>query len=159
MARLTPEMRAKLMADYHSGVNKNQLSKKYGISPPSVHKMCNGVKPRNVHTIDTLTRVANDLIHADRYELESINNIVAQRAQDQRAKDIEFFRSASMLISKKAVDMVERTELCMSDVERAQNIISRGKETVYGKQPEIALQVNNNDNKVVYGWEESQYEK
>lgn len=64
---------------------------------------------------------------------------------DERTKDLMFIRTASMIISQKAVKKVQQDDgsLTIRDLKDAQDVIGKGKENIYGKQPDVALQINN----------------
>jgi DNA-binding Lrp family transcriptional regulator len=146
MPRLTEIQKTKLLADYHAGVNKNQLALKYELSPVAVGKICKGITPKNAEKVNTLINVAIGLEGQSSYELESINRQVSQKVAD-----FDFFRSASMIVAKKAVEKVKNENLSMFDLEKAQSVIGKGKENIYGKMPETAVQINNQQ--TTYGWE------
>lgn len=138
MPRLTEKQKESLLADYHAGVNKNRLAIKYDLSPTAVGKICHGIEPKNIDKVDTLTRIANELATQSAKEVDSINAQVAQRVED-----LEFFRSASILVAKKAVEKVKKEDLTMFELEKAQAVIGKGKENIYGRVPDTAVQINN----------------
>lgn len=126
------------MADFHAGINKNQLALKYEVTPAAVHKMCKGILPKNVDKVNSLIEVAVGLQGQTILEVNSVNQQVSTKVAD-----FEFFRSASMIIAQKAIQKVQTEDLSMFDIEKAQNIIGKGKENIYGKMPDTAIQINN----------------
>ncbi len=73
-------------------------------------------------------------------ELEVHNTLVSERARDDT-----FFRSASLLIAQTAVKKVQAESLkcSMADLRAAQEVVGKGKENIYGKSPDTAIQINN----------------
>lgn len=144
MPRLTDDDRQLLLADYHAGVNKNQLSIKYGITPAGVHKICNGIAPKHVDKVNMLVNIDQEMREQSKYELRSVVQQVSQKVSD-----MAFFRSASLIIAKKALEKVKTEDLSMFDLEKAQGVIGRGKENIYGRTPETAIQINNQPEKEI----------
>lgn len=72
-------------------------------------------------------------------EAEIHNTIVAERIQDE-----VFFRKASLIITQKAIKKVQNEECSMGDLRAAQELVGKGKENIYGKAPDTAIQINNN---------------
>lgn len=135
-AKLTESKKALIMADYHIGMSQNALAIKYDVSKGTINKMCKGVTPLNKETVNTLTRVQLELAGQNEQNVTAVNREVNERLQD-----MIFFRSASLRIIEKALDLAEGANL--HELEKAQNIIGKGKENIYGKAPETAIQVNN----------------
>lgn len=147
MARLTDKERANIMAEYHIGVSQNKLAIKYDVSPATINKLCKGVAPKHVNNVNELTRIKIEL--ASESELQ-VNVIDAE--VNNRARDMTLFRDASIFVLNKALNKLDSEDVSMADIERAQNVIGKGKENIYGKQPDTAVQINNQTK--TYGWEE-----
>ncbi len=62
---------------------------------------------------------------------------------DERTKDLIFIRKASLIVAQKAVDKVQEEDCTMQDLRHAQEVIGKGKENIYGKSPDTAVQINN----------------
>ena len=93
---------------------------------------------KSVQIKQQLAEVAEQKSTLNSTELE-----VHQTLVDERSKDLHFFRKASLMIAQKAVKKVqEAASIDMKDLEIAQNVIGKGKENIYGKNPEVAVQVN-----------------
>lgn len=72
-------------------------------------------------------------------ELDIHNTIVSERV-----KDNQFFRKASLIVAQKAMQKVQTEQCSMLDLRAAQDLIGKGKENIYGKSPDVAVQINNN---------------
>lgn len=147
MARqLNDTDRAKILADFHVGMGQHALAIKYEVSPATINKLCKGKVRKHVEKVNTLVRIKTELQEECEFQVNAVH-----REVDQRSRDLQFFRTASMVISKKVIEKVENEDLSMFDLEKAQNVIGKGKENIYGKMPDTAVQVNNNQN--TYKWE------
>jgi hypothetical protein len=144
-ARLTEDQIASIMADYHVGMSQNSLSLKHKVSKGAINKLCKGIEPKNEQLVTTLARARVELAGQDYRSVTAVNRAVTERTQDMM-----YFRSASLSIIEKALEMTSGANIF--ELERVQNIIGKGKENIYGKAPETAVQVNNQIAK--YGWEE-----
>ena len=71
-------------------------------------------------------------------ELEIHNIIVSEMAHDNA-----FFRKASLIIAQKAVKKVQSEDCSMMELKAAQELVGKGKENIYGKSPDTAIQINN----------------
>lgn len=147
MARLTDKERASIMAEYHIGVSQNKLAIKYDVSPATINKLCKGVAPKHVNNVNELTRIKIELAAESELQVNVIDAEV-----NNRARDMKLFRDASILVLNKALNKLDSEDVSMADIERAQNVIGKGKENIYGKQPDTAVQINNQTK--TYGWEE-----
>jgi len=94
---------------------------------------------KTVHVKQQLAEISEQKSTLNSTELE-----VHQTLVDERTKDLHFFRKASLLIAQRAVKKVQETPIMdMKELEIAQNVIGKGKENIYGKSPDVAVQVNN----------------
>jgi hypothetical protein len=62
---------------------------------------------------------------------------------DEKTKDLIFIRKASLIVAQKAVYKVQNEDCSMQDLRNAQEVIGKGKENIYGKSPDTAIQINN----------------
>ena len=97
--------------------------------------MCKGIEPKNVDKVNTLTRIKTELAAQSEYEVNAIHSEV-----EERTKHILFFNAAAIRNVQEAMN-----EPCASQQDfkaRAETIV-KGRETVLGKSPETAVQINN----------------
>ena len=71
-------------------------------------------------------------------ELEVHNTVVTERIHDSI-----YFRNATILVTNRVIEKVRTEDLSMAELNMAQNTIGKGKETVCGKSPDTAIQINN----------------
>lgn len=137
-AHLTEGQKAIILADFHAGYSQCQLSAKYKKAKATINKLCKGVVPRNIEKVAEMVRVKDDVI-------EQLENSAVELLATQKLIDLEFYRKASKEIAQAALNNVRNyPNMPMKDFESAQNIMSKGKETIFGKSPETAIQINNN---------------
>ncbi len=144
--QLNDNDRARIMADYHVGISQNALAIKYEVSPATINKLCKGVVRKFEGKVNTMVRIKSELQEESEFQVNAFH-----REVEQKSRDLQFFRTASMVISKKVVEKVENEDMTMFDLEKAQDVLRKGKENIYGKMPEIAVQVNKAP--TTYKWE------
>ena len=135
MARLTDDQREKILADFHAGKSQRELAKRYEVSPATINSLCKGIEPKNIDKVNTLTRIKTELAAQSEYEVNAIHSEV-----EERTKHILFFNAAAIRNVQEAMN-----EPCASQQDfkaRAETIV-KGRETVLGKSPETAVQINN----------------
>jgi hypothetical protein len=93
---------------------------------------------REVNTKQAVAEIATEKATLNATELSVHNTLVSERTQD----DI-FFRKASLIIAQKAVKKVQTEDCTMMELRAAQELVGKGKENIYGKQPDTAIQINN----------------
>ena len=88
-----------------------------------------------VQTKQSLTEVFNQKTTLNATELIIHNTLV-----DERTKHIEFFNQAAILNVKETM-----AEPCadQADYRSRADTICRGRETVFGRSPDVAVQINN----------------
>ena len=135
MARLTEEDREKMLADFHAGKSQREIARKYEVSQATVNKLCKGIEPKNVDKVNALTRIKTELAEQSVHEVNAVNTEV-----DERMKHILFFNNAAVRNIKAAMDLECSTQF---EIKARAETILKGKEVVLGKQPETAIQINN----------------
>ena len=135
MARLNDDQREKILADFHAGKSQRELAKRYEVSPATINSLCKGIEPKNIDKVNALTRIKTELAEQTEHEVNAV-----QKEVDERMKHILFFNSAAIRNVQEAMN-----EPCASQQDfraRAETIV-KGRETVLGKSPETAVQINN----------------
>lgn len=135
MPRLTDAQREKILAEFHAGKSQNELAKIYEVSTATINKLCKGLAPKHLDKVNTLTRINIELAEQSECEVNAIHKEV-----DERTKHIQFFTHAAVTNVRQAMD-----EPCDGQAGyrmRAETIL-KGKETVLGKTPDTAIQINN----------------
>jgi hypothetical protein len=139
MGKLRDLDKQKILADFHSGATQGAMAEKYKLSKSTVNALCKGVAPMNVEHIKNIVKAEEALRNQ-----HPISARVARDVIEEKLNAMEFFREASLTIAKKALAKAEEDWVSMFDLEKAQNIIGKGKENVFGKSPDTAVQINNN---------------
>lgn len=72
MAKLTDDIKLKIIADWKAGVSQNQLAKRYDVSPATINKLCKGIEQSNIHLVNSQVSVITELNGKSEYEVNSI---------------------------------------------------------------------------------------
>lgn len=79
MARLTPEQRELILADYHTGQYTNrELAKKYGCTHVTIGKMVKELEPKYKEIVTTQVAINTELAEASIQEVTSVTNEVTK---------------------------------------------------------------------------------
>ena len=159
MARLTDEQWACVRADYEvRGLSFSELAEKYKVGKATISDKKkkdadNGddwEKSKTEHLIQKKVSVIKALQETEQEterlkpnEIEAVNNEVMLRLTREN-----FFTDSAMMNQKYSNEKVEKNkksgELSIGELKAHSEITAKNKETVLGKQPSTAIQVNNN---------------
>jgi predicted DNA-binding protein YlxM (UPF0122 family) len=92
-----------------------------------------------IKTKQAVNEIATAKATLNATELDIHNTIVTERMKDE-----VFFRKASLIVAQTAIKKVQTEPCSMMDLRAAQDLIGKGKENIYGKSPDTAIQINNN---------------
>ena len=141
MARVSDEVKKNILADFHIGKSQSLLSKIYSVSLGTVNKMCKGVEPKNVDKVKALVSVTTELSSQNENEVKAVLSEV-----NERVRHIKFFTDTTIknlsILSEKIGE-----ETTVFEHLKIQEAILKGKETVIGKTPDTAVQVNVNQDR------------
>jgi hypothetical protein len=133
---LDPIKAESIVADWRTGEYSQQdLADRHKVSKGAVNKLCKGVEQDTAAIVAAGVLYKQGLAAHDDRNVTAVTNIV-----DERTKHIQFFTSAAVINVRKAME-----EPCEGQVGyrmRAETIL-KGKETVLGKSPDTAIQINN----------------
>lgn len=148
---LDGDVRLKIQADYDAGMTQDKIAEKHSVSKGVVNKLVKALPPpKNVQHVTDLVRVHTALAEQRDYDVTAVTDLVKEKLDD-----LAFLRRCSMIVVNKAMDKVQHEKLNMFELEKAQSIIGKGRENIYGKTPDTAVQVNNNGvESVTYKWQE-----
>ena len=142
MRAIPQETLDKIVVEWRTGqYSVRDLARRFDVSIGTVAKVTKGVAQDVAHLVNAGVQFKQGLAE----QSEQVVNAV-QNAVDQRTKDLAFFRTASMIVAKKAATKVQAENCTMQDVRHAAEAISKSKETIFGRQPETAIQINNQQN-------------
>lgn len=139
-------------AFYESGLSLSEITEREEVSikdRSSISKKAKAegwVKGKIQPLVEKSVQIKQQLaeISEQKSTLNSTELEVHQTLVDERTKDFHFFRKASLLIAQRAVKRVQESPAMeMKELEIAQNVIGKGRENIYGKTPDVAVQVNN----------------
>jgi hypothetical protein len=121
--------KAALIADWKSGkFSRRELSARYGVSKSTVD--------RNVRSIEgAIPGEKRDGKQADKQGM----------THEERRRYVRFFNQAGMVVARAAVQRVKsKKDLSMVEMRQASEIVNGQRAGILGKQPETAIQINNN---------------
>lgn len=139
---ISPETVERIIADWRTGeFTQRQLANNYSVSSGSVAKITKGI-PHDVSSIVSAgVQYKQGLaVHGEQsaHVAHAIENAV-----NEKTKDLVFIRKASLIVAQRAVQKVQNEDCSMQDLRNAQEVIGKGKENIFGKQPDTAIQINN----------------
>ncbi len=127
-----------VVADWRTGdFNQREIAEKRRVSLGTVNKLCKGVAQDNADIVNAGVQYKTGLAGQDERNVNAIMAVV-----DERTKHIQFFTNATV---KNIGRMVDKIDGSTSIIEHrvAQAAIKDGRETVLGKSPDVAVQINN----------------
>lgn len=149
MAKLTNDQWELARADYEiHGLSYAKLVEKYGISKGSISNRAKKegwqqgkveqIVQEKVSVLKDLNEVEQKVEKLAPLEQKSIEQEVAERLAREK-----IFINSAMRNQRKADGMLG-SAIELSDINTHSQITARNKETVLGKQPQTAVQINNN---------------
>ncbi len=133
-----------IVADWRTGeYSQQRLAEKHGVSKGVVNKLCKGVEQ------DTAAIVTAGVLYRQGLAAHDDRNVTAVTAAvDEITKHIQFFTNVTI---KNLSIMAEKIDGATTIMEHrvAQAAIRDGRETVLGKQPDTAIQINNSNTSAI----------
>ena len=140
MARLTDDQRDAILQRWRGGESQNSLAKRFGCSPATVNAICKGVPQDNVEIVNAQVQINQQLMLKPNNEVNTIQQMV-----DEKTRLMKFFTDSAVRNQHKANHALETAdELSLPLIESHARITAKNKETVIGKSPDTAIQINNN---------------
>ncbi len=128
-----------IVADWRTGdFVQRALADKYHVSIGFINKHTKGIPKDTAHIVNKLVEAKQELSELDEISVNSVNEVV-----HERTKHIQFFTNAAVKNVKAAVGKISKTT-SQAEHRMLADTILKGKETVLGKQPDTAIQINNN---------------
>lgn len=151
MARLTNDQWELVRADYEiQGLPYSKLVEKYGISKATISRRANKenwlqgkvehIVQKKVEVLTELDSISEQVEKLPPLEQQTIDKEVAERLAREK-----IFIDSAMRNQRKADVMLGSAEE-LSELNTHSQITARNKETVLGKQPQTAVQINNANN-------------
>lgn len=133
MARLTDEIRAKILDDFHLGKSQNWLANHYEVSPATINKLCKGLVPKYKDKVNTVSAIKSEVLQESEYFVNAFDKEVNSRTQH-----LLLFQNSALKNQQKANEALDLTD-DMKDIESHARITKTNKETVLGKDPETVI--------------------
>jgi hypothetical protein len=130
-----------LQADWRTGdFTSRDIAHKYKISIGLVSKLTKGLPKDLMPLVNKKVEVKQELARLDEKSVNAVNTVV-----HEKTKHIQFFNNATIKNIQTMVKKIDE-ETTIAEHRLAQDAIAKGRETVLGKQPDTAIQINNNVN-------------
>lgn len=105
MAKLTKELKEKILTDYKLGKSQNFLARKYELSPATINKLCKNVQQTYKDKVNTVVSIKSDLSQESEYFSECFDKEVNKQLMN---KNLVF--TASQKALKKINELLELVE-------------------------------------------------
>lgn len=102
MAKLTDDLKDKILSDFHIGKTQNWLATNYNLSPATINKLCKGLTPKYKEKVNTVISIKSDLSKESEYQAFTFDKEVNEQL---RLKQLVF--TATEKIIKKATDIID----------------------------------------------------
>ena len=146
MAKLTDDLKDKILSDFHIGKSQNWLATEYEVSPATINKICKGLTPKYKEKVNTVSAIQSEVLQESEYISEYFDKEVNKRTQH-----LLLFQNSALKNQQKANEILDITD-DIKDLEAHARLTKTNKETVLGKDPDMiinntnATQLNNNIN-------------
>lgn len=143
MAKITEDLKQRILAQFHIGKSQNWLATEYEVSPATINKICKGLTPKYKEKVNTVSAIQSEVLQESEYLSEYFDKEVNKRTQH-----LLLFQNSALRNQQKANEILDITD-DIKDLEAHARITKTNKETVLGKDPDMiinntnALQNNN----------------
>lgn len=153
MVRLTDEKKQLARTDFEAGgLSQNAIAEKYGVGKATISRLAKKeawVAGKVEHLFQEKKQAIKALQKVER-QVEHLNPVfqiaINERIYHELSQEGVFLQSAienQYLANQELKRLFEQGEIDISALEVHSRLSQRNKETVLGKQPETAVQVNN----------------
>lgn len=143
MAKITEDLKQRILAQFHIGKSQNWLATEYEVSPATINKICKGLTPKYKEKVNTVSAIQSEVLQESEYLSEYFDKEVNKRTQH-----LLLFQNSALRNQQKANEILDITD-DIKDLEAHARLTKTNKETVLGKDPDMiinntnALQSNN----------------
>ncbi len=135
---LDPAVADAIVTDWRMGrLSIRDIADKHDVSHGKVGQLCKGVERDLLPIVDKGTQYKTELSAHDGRIVDAV-----QKEVDERTKHIQFFTHAALRNVQSAVKKITETT-SQAEHRMLADTILKGKETVLGKEPDTAIQINN----------------
>lgn len=106
MAKLTDDLKDKILSDFHIGKSQNWLATNYNLSPATVNKLCKGLTPKYKDKVNDVVSIKTELANESEYQAFTFDKEVNEQL---RLKNLVF--KATEKIIKKATDILDSNKV------------------------------------------------
>lgn len=144
MAKITEDLKQRILAQFHIGKSQNWLATEYEVSPATINKICKGLTPKYKEKVNTVSAIQSEVLQESEYLSEYFDKEVNKRTQH-----LLLFQNSALRNQQKANEILDITD-DIKDLEAHARLTKTNKETVLGKDPDMiinntnAVQTNNN---------------
>jgi uncharacterized protein YlzI (FlbEa/FlbD family) len=129
-----------VVADWRTGAYTiRDLASKYRVSTGFIHKHTRDIPRDLAETVNKIVESKQALASVDAQTVNAVNDVV-----HDKIRHIEFFTKAAMRNVSMAVRKLD-ADSTQYDHRLAAETIQKGRETVLGKTPDTAIQINTGD--------------
>jgi len=105
VAKLTDDIKLKIISDWKAGVTQNQLAKRYDLSPATINKICKGIEQTNIDLVNKQVSVITEMNSKSEYEVNSITAEV-----NDKVRRHSLINNNAELIASKIPTMLEQID-------------------------------------------------
>lgn len=143
MAKITDELKSKIIAQYRIGKSQNWLSREYELSPATINKLCKGVPQDLVEKVNTQIAIKSQLASESEYISEYFDKEVNEQL---RNKNLVYGVTHKALLKANALlDTAEN----MYDINTAIQLADRASLTLGVNPRHASNQVNIQNNQSI----------
>jgi len=132
--KITPEVRAQILAKHKAGMSQRALQKLFNLSAGAINKITKGITKNLKSTIAKGTEYLAELSDLNEYEREAVTQAVSDNA-----RAITFFKQTAIKNQIMANRLLQEAG-DLGDIELHSRITARNKETILGKNYELQEQ-------------------
>ena len=132
--KITPEVRAQILAKHKAGMSQRALQKLFNLSAGAINNITKGISQNLKSTIAKGTQYLAELSDLNEYERE----VVTQAVSDN-ARAVTFFKQTAIKNQIMANRLLQEAG-DLGDIELHSRITARNKETILGKNYELQEQ-------------------
>ena len=143
MAKLTDDLREKIIAQYRVGKSQNWLAQEYELSPATINKLCKGIEQNYREKVNTVVAIKSDLSQESEYLSEYFDKEVNEAI---RNRNLVFGVTQKAL--KRASQLLDSADN-MYDINAAVQLADKASLTLGVNQRHSQNQVNIQNNQSV----------
>lgn len=137
MAKITEDLKQRILAQFHIGKSQNWLATEYEVSPATINKICKGLTPKYKEKVNTVSAIQSEVLQESEYLSEYFDKEVNKRTQH-----LLLFQNSALRNQQKANEILDITD-DIKDLEAHARLTKTNKETVLGKDPDMIINNSN----------------